>query len=372
MVPSPRPPVLAASSPNAGERRHGRRVKTDSPARSGRGPAGADLGFRQDRARRFRRGPQPARRGAGLDRRHGQGAAPRPALPVTRRLRAHRLSRDDGRPGQDAAPAASMAGCWACATIPSTPRRCERTASADRPAGRQSLSVRGDGARAGAAFATCIENIDIGGPAMIRAAAKNHALRRRRRRSRRLCRDRSRRWRRMAARPDARLAQALAAKAFARTAAYDAAIAELVRRRRSASDAAAPGDAFGGTLRRACCATARTRISRRRFYRRRRAARPGVATAAPGAGQGALLQQHQRHRRRLRAGRRVRPGRGRAVAIIKHANPCGVGRRRRRWRRPTRKALRLRSGLGLRRHRRAQPRARRRDGRGDRRRSSPR
>ena len=27
----------------------------------------------------------------------------------------------------------------------------------------------------GADYATCIENIDIGGPAMIRAAAKNHA-----------------------------------------------------------------------------------------------------------------------------------------------------------------------------------------------------
>ena len=27
----------------------------------------------------------------------------------------------------------------------------------------------------GAAFESCIENIDIGGPAMIRAAAKNHA-----------------------------------------------------------------------------------------------------------------------------------------------------------------------------------------------------
>ena len=26
----------------------------------------------------------------------------------------------------------------------------------------------------GADFATCVENIDIGGPAMIRAAAKNH------------------------------------------------------------------------------------------------------------------------------------------------------------------------------------------------------
>ena len=44
---------------------------------------------------------------------------------------------------------------------------------ADRSAGRQSLSVRGDG-RKGAGFDECIENIDIGGPAMIRAAAKNH------------------------------------------------------------------------------------------------------------------------------------------------------------------------------------------------------
>ena len=44
---------------------------------------------------------------------------------------------------------------------------------ADRSAGGQSLSVRGD-RRKGADFEECIENIDIGGPAMIRAAAKNH------------------------------------------------------------------------------------------------------------------------------------------------------------------------------------------------------
>ena len=44
---------------------------------------------------------------------------------------------------------------------------------ADRSAGGQPLSVRGDGGE-GAAFDDCIENIDIGGPAMIRAAAKNH------------------------------------------------------------------------------------------------------------------------------------------------------------------------------------------------------
>jgi hypothetical protein len=44
---------------------------------------------------------------------------------------------------------------------------------ADRPAGREPLSLRGHG-RGRPAYDDCIENIDIGGPAMIRAAAKNH------------------------------------------------------------------------------------------------------------------------------------------------------------------------------------------------------
>ena len=46
---------------------------------------------------------------------------------------------------------------------------------ADRPRRHQSLSVRG-GARSPARdYAAIVENIDIGGPAMVRAAAKNHA-----------------------------------------------------------------------------------------------------------------------------------------------------------------------------------------------------
>ena len=44
---------------------------------------------------------------------------------------------------------------------------------ADRSAGREPLSVRGN-RRQGRGLRDCIENIDIGGPAMIRAAAKNH------------------------------------------------------------------------------------------------------------------------------------------------------------------------------------------------------
>ena len=44
---------------------------------------------------------------------------------------------------------------------------------AHRSGGRQSLSVRSDGgARRG--FEEIVENIDIGGPSMVRAAAKNH------------------------------------------------------------------------------------------------------------------------------------------------------------------------------------------------------
>src|SRR5262249_26142473 len=97
----------------------------------------------------------------------------------------------------------------------------------------------------GAPFAECIENIDIGGPAMIRAAAKNHAG--------------------VAvvvdppdyARVPAEMAQharattlglrkALAAKAYARTAAYDAAISGWFAT--ELSERAPAWRAFGGRL----------------------------------------------------------------------------------------------------------------------------
>ena len=82
----------------------------------------------------------------------------------------------------------------------------------------------------GADFDDCIENIDIGGPAMIRAAAKNHADVAVVVDVGRLCR--------LARRTDAHggmttlaLRRRLAAKAYARTAAYDAAIANWFARR---------------------------------------------------------------------------------------------------------------------------------------------
>ena len=174
----------------------------------------------------------------------------------------------------------------------------------------------------GAAYDECIENIDIGGPAMIRAAAKNHDCRHRRRRSRRTTR-------RVLAEIDAHdgahdagaAPRSSRPRPIARTAAYDAAIAQLVRRAELGETlpAAARVRRHGARRR---CATARTRTSRRRFYVRRQPA-PGVATARAAPGQGALLQQHQRHRRGVRAASPSSTRRP-AVVIIKHANPCGV------------------------------------------------
>ena len=45
---------------------------------------------------------------------------------------------------------------------------------ADRSGGGQPLSVRGDSGARAPPMTDCVENIDIGGPALIRAAAKNH------------------------------------------------------------------------------------------------------------------------------------------------------------------------------------------------------
>ena len=98
------------------------------------------------------------------------------------------------------------------------------------------------------------------------------------------------------------LRKALAAKAYARTAAYDAAIAagsptSSASARRRWRAVRRPAGA-GAALRREPAPDGRLLRDRRAAPRRRH------GRAAPG--QGAVLQQPQRHRRRLRAGRRVR------------------------------------------------------------------
>ena len=171
----------------------------------------------------------------------------------------------------------------------------------------------------GADFAECLENIDIGGPAMIRAAAKNHddvvvlvdasdytalldelkhhhgsttlALRRR-----------------------------FAAKAYARTATYDAAIANWFA---GAIEEAAPDyRAFAGCLIESLRygenphqSAAFYRTPERRF---------GVATARQVQGKQLSYNNINDTDAAYDCAAEFDPARTAACAIIKHANPCGV------------------------------------------------
>jgi phosphoribosylaminoimidazolecarboxamide formyltransferase/IMP cyclohydrolase len=167
----------------------------------------------------------------------------------------------------------------------------------------------------GADFETCIENIDIGGPALLRGAAKNHdfvavltdpadypeliseldktgatslAFRRR-----------------------------LAAQAYSRTGAYDAAISGWFNRQ---LDIAAPRElAFGGTLLQTMRYGENPHQSAA-FYRGGEA-RPGVASAKQI--QGKELSYNNLNDTDA-AFELVAEFERPAIAIIKHANPCGV------------------------------------------------
>src|SRR3984885_4619353 len=171
----------------------------------------------------------------------------------------------------------------------------------------------------GADFADCIENIDIGGPAMIRAAAKNHddvavvveasdyaavlaelaqhggattlALRRR-----------------------------LAAKAYARTAAYDAAVSYWFAN--SPADLAPDYRACGGRL-----------IEKLRYgenphqaaaFYRTPDPRFGVSTARQAQGKQLSYNNINDTDAAYECVAEFDPARTAACAIIKHANPCGV------------------------------------------------
>ena len=171
----------------------------------------------------------------------------------------------------------------------------------------------------GGRFEDCIENIDIGGPAMIRAAAKNHndvavlvepsdyalvleefakhggmttlALRRR-----------------------------LAAKAYARTAAYDSAIANWFAN--ELGDIAPDYRSFGGRL-----------IEKLRYGENPHQAaafygtperRFGVASARQAQGKQLSYNNINDTDAAYECVAEFDPARTAACAIIKHANPCGV------------------------------------------------
>jgi phosphoribosylaminoimidazolecarboxamide formyltransferase/IMP cyclohydrolase len=176
-------------------------------------------------------------------------------------------------------------------------------------------------AKPGASFEACIEQIDIGGPAMIRSAAKNHE-------SVAVVTDPGQydrvieALRRGEGRIDGTLRRELAAEAFAHTARYDATIAAWMQ---------GPGEFFPETLE-----LRFTRVSSLRYgenphqraavYRDAGTAEPGVVDARVVEGKplsynnildaGAALE--------LVTDLRALPGAVAAACVIKHTNPCGA------------------------------------------------
>jgi phosphoribosylaminoimidazolecarboxamide formyltransferase/IMP cyclohydrolase len=171
----------------------------------------------------------------------------------------------------------------------------------------------------GADFAACIETIDVGGPAMIRAAAKNHedvavlvdaadypALR-----------DELARHSGMTT---LSLRRRLAAKAFARTAAYDAAIANWFAR--ELGETAPDFRAFGGRLLKKLRYGENPHQSAAFYCTPER--RFGVATARQLQGKQLSYNNINDTDAAYECVAEFDPARTAACAIIKHANPCGV------------------------------------------------
>ena len=172
---------------------------------------------------------------------------------------------------------------------------------------------------AGADYATAVENIDIGGPAMIRAGAKNHA------------------YVAVCVSPDDypaivdalktndgalpyTLRQRLAAKAFARTAAYDAAVAGWFA---ATLDERAPAwRSFAGRLGLALRYGENPHQSAALYLAGD--GRPGVATARQVQGKALSYNNINDTDAAYELVAEFDPAKAAAVAIIKHANPCGV------------------------------------------------
>ena len=171
----------------------------------------------------------------------------------------------------------------------------------------------------GADFDACIENIDIGGPAMIRSAAKNHG-------DVTVVVD-------PADYPDvmAEIAAAdgatgltlrrrLAAKAFARTGAYDAAISGWFADRLGQSFP----ERINVTGRRAEILRYGENPHQQAAFYTAGAPRPGVASATQLQGKALSYNNLNDTDAAFELIGEFDPAAGPAVAIIKHANPCGV------------------------------------------------
>ncbi len=170
----------------------------------------------------------------------------------------------------------------------------------------------------GADFETCIENIDIGGPAMIRAAAKNSGF--------------------IAVATDAEdmeailtearahggttlaLRKRLSAKAFARTAAYDAAISNWYAAQ--LGDASPTYRTLGGKLKQGLRYGENPHQSAAFYVTGEQ--RYGVATAKQLQGKELSYNNLNDTDAAFELVAEFDPSESAAVAIIKHANPCGV------------------------------------------------
>ena len=170
----------------------------------------------------------------------------------------------------------------------------------------------------GAADDACIENIDIGGPAMIRSAAKNHAYVA-------VCTEPADLAEVLAALKAAgatslALRKQLAARAYARTAAYDAAISTWFAQR--LGEAAPARKTIAGAL----VQTMRygeNPHQKAAFYREANP-RIGVATARQLQGKELSYNNINDTDAAFELIAEFDPAAGPACAIIKHANPCGV------------------------------------------------
>ncbi|MBT9384150.1 bifunctional phosphoribosylaminoimidazolecarboxamide formyltransferase/IMP cyclohydrolase [Pseudooceanicola sp. CBS1P-1] len=173
----------------------------------------------------------------------------------------------------------------------------------------------------GADYDTCIENIDIGGPAMIRAAAKNHKFVN-------VVVD-TEDYAALLAELDAHdgatsyaFRQKLAQTAYARTGAYDAAVSTWMAD--ALNDAAPRRRVFAGTLAQTLRYGENPHQSAA-FYTDG-SARPGVATATQVQGKELSYNNINDTDAAFELVSEFLPANGPACAIIKHANPCGVAR----------------------------------------------
>lgn len=175
---------------------------------------------------------------------------------------------------------------------------------------------------AGADYDTCIENIDIGGPAMIRAAAKNHGFVT-------VVVDvedyKDIIWElenHEGASTCAKFRKKLAQIAYARTAAYDAAVSTWMAdainrptpRRRAVSGTLSQTLRYGENPHQSAA-----------FYVDG-SDRPGVATAIQHQGKELSYNNINDTDAAIELVAEFSPEDGPACAIIKHANPCGVAR----------------------------------------------